>query len=659
MRRYKVIIYVALALLSARLVPLALAQQNESGLNFVVSVGFDGYAKSNAWTPVRILATNTGPDITGEIRLQTIYPGETYARPLSLPSQSQKEVTVFIPLRNNQFTFEFVSDDQILYQGQHNPRMIASDSFLVGVVAPDPNLLNFLAGIQTNAGEPLSVAHLALADLPEEAQGLSALDVLIFNDLDTSQLTAAQQAALADWILAGGHLIAGGGPNGPATASGLLNFLPVSGLAPKTLSVLPALASYTNEPAPGQGPYVAAVPQSTNGSVYITQEGDPLLVTKAVGQGRVTYFALDFGLAPMNGWAGNQTFWERNLAPLEAKLPFYTTYEALQSINNTLANIRVATLPSPTGLMAYLCTYIIVLVPLNYLILKWLKRRELAWVTIPVLIILFSLAGYIAGFRSRGGQALLRQVSIVQQTNGDAGNHIGPTARVDTFLGLYSPNRGRYTLKFRDNFLVQPTDSGSGFKGVKSETSAPTTIYYGNQTELQNLWTDVGSMATAVVHGTMELQPIVLDIEVTPAANTLQVSGLIHNNSGQALEDAVLLIGDYGARLNRLEPGETRLNHTLSLLNVQPSFNDTTIWGEAYYQLNNQEAILNDQIVRSIFWPDRRISNQPLGAPPAGLPDEAVLLGWSSNAPPETEAEVVGHRVGKEAINLFIIRSLF
>jgi hypothetical protein len=657
-KRYKYGTLLILFLLIVNLAPPALAQQKGVGLDFVVSAGFDGYAKSNAWMPVRISATNDGPDIEGEIRLQTIYPGEMYARHLSLPSQSQKETTIFIPSRNNQFIFEFISDDQTLYQSEHSPRLIPADDFLVGVVASDPNLLNFLAGLQTTKGEPLSVAHLSLVDLPEEPQGLSALDVLIFNDVDTSSLAPGQQAALADWVVGGGHLIVGGGPNGPATASGLLAVLPVAGLTSKTLSALPALASYTNEGVPGQGPYLAAIPESANGNVYITQEGDPLLVTKAVGEGRVTYFALDFGLAPMNGWAGNQTFWERNLAPIEARIPFYATYESMQSINNTLANISVAALPSPASLMAYLCTYLIVLVPLNYVVLKQMKRRELAWITIPVLIILFSLAGYIAGFRSRGVQALLRQVSVVQQTNGHGDNVIGTPARVDTFLGLYSPDRQRYTLKFQDDFLVQPTDSGSGFKGIKNVTSAPTQIYYGNQTELQNLWTDVGSMATAVVHGYTEPQPITLDLEVMPAANHLQVSGVIRNNSQQVLEDAVLLIGDYGVRLGKLEGGERQINHTLSLLDVQPSFSDITIWGDFYYQLDDREAILNDQIIRSIFWPDSHLSNQqPSNAPATDIPQEAILFGWSSDSPPETEVEVVDHRVGREAINLFIIRS--
>ena len=641
--------------------PPTLAQQQEASLSFDVTAGFDGYAKSSAWTPVRIIAANLGPDVVGEVRVQTTYPGETYSRQLSLPSQSQKEVTLFIPWRSNEFSLEFSSDGKILHRSPHNARTIATDDVLVAVVSTDPALLNFLAGLQNTTGNPLSVAHLSTADLFAETQGLSSLDVLIVNDIDTTGLAAAQQKALRDWVTAGGHLIVGGGPNAALTTAGLAALLPVTGLTPKTLSDLPTLAGYVGETIPDLGPYLAAIPQSTQGQVLVYQENDPLLVSQNVGKGRVSYFALDFGLAPMNGWAGNDAFWENLLDPVEANLPYFATQDAVRSINNTLANISVATLPSPALLIGFLCLYMIVLVPVNYLVLKWFKRREWAWVTIPVLILLFSLVGYIGGFRSRGGQALLRQVSIIQQTNGSATDQSETAAIVDNFLGLYSPSRNRYTLKFSDGMLVQPTDGGSGFNGVQDSGSNPTTIVYGSQTELQNLRTDVGSMATAVAHGQTTPMPITLDLSVERVGSQWQVSGVIDNQSQQALEDAILIAGDYGVQLSRLDRGQTQVNHTLEQLDIGNTYSDLTIWGEFYYQVKGQDVILNDQIIRSVFWPTTSpYRGQQPGTfstrPPSS---EIALLGWQTNAPAETNIEVVGQRVGRENLNLLIVRTEF
>jgi len=654
MKRYVIYLILGLVILS---LTSPVSAQGEIGLNFVVRSGFDGYVKSNTWSPVHIIASNAGSDIAGEIRLQTNYPGETYARALSLPSQSQKEVTIFVPLLSNTFTLEFISDGQTLHRSQYTPRMIPPESFLVGIVSSSPSLLNFLAGLQTSNGSPLSVAHLAPEEISEKTQGLSALDVLIFNDIDTSVLTTAQQDNLTEWVLLGGHLIIGGGPNGAVTAGGVRHLLPMAELRPTTLTTLPALEDFVNELIPDQGPYLAAVPQGMAGRIGITQNDDVLLVTHNLGQGKVTYFALDFGLAPMNGWAGNTIFWETILAPIKSRTPFYASFEGMQSINNALANISVATLPAPRTLFLFLCSYILVLVPINYLVLARLRRRELAWLTIPVLIILFSLVGYIGGFRARGGRALLRQISVVQQTDFNVADQLKARATVDTFIGIYSPNRGRYTLKFGDSFLVQPTDNGSGYNNVKEISSAPTTIYYGNQTELQNLWADVGTMATAVAHGQTEAQPIKLNLTVTQTGGQWRVSGMIDNGSGQVLEEAILLMDDYGVKLSHLERGQTPVNHTLRRLDVSNSYSDVTIWGDFYHQLNDEESIVNDQIIRSIFWPTSRFGPATAQTPAANRPPESItLLGWQANTPAIMAIDVLDQRVDQEIVNLLIVR---
>ncbi|MFQ5575415.1 MAG: hypothetical protein ACE5G8_00345 [Anaerolineae bacterium] len=656
MSRLKLLLCVLLALLAVTLAPTANAQSGDDALSVTVEVGFDGYVKTNAWAPVQVTATNTGPSVAGEVRLTTNYPGETYARALSLPSGSKKSVTLFAQLRGDgRFTLEFVTaSGQLLYRRTQTPRMLPPDIFMAGVVSSDPSQLNVLAGLRsassaTGSNEPLAVAHLILDQIPEQAAGLSALDALIFNDVDTTPMTPAQRRAVADWVSLGGRLVVGGGPNAAATVAGLADLLPVASLSIQTFPTLVDLGSLVAKAVPDQGPYLVAVPGETSGTVDLYEQGNPLLVHQTVGVGTVTYFGLDFGLAPMDGWAGNEAFWTKILRPLQNTPPFYTTYEAANSINDALANIAVAGLPSPVSLLVFLCTYIVVLVPLNYFVLKRIGRREWAWITIPALIILFTLVGYVGGFRSRSGQVMLRQVSVVRQSEGAA------RAAVDTFIGLYSPARDHYTLKFAGDVLVQPTDGGSNFKGVKRTASAPTTIFYGPRTELQNLWTDIGSMATALAHGQTQARPIEVNVTLNRQGSRWQASGAIINNSGQTLDDAVLLIGNRGVQLSRLKPGRTKIDHPLRVLNTRP-YGDTTLWGEYYYQLGSAQERLNDQIIKSVFWPGSAGANRLLGLGLAIDPDTTVvLLGWQYNTPPETRIEVVGRSVSSSNTNLLIV----
>jgi len=636
----------------------ALSQSGSPDLNFTVKDGFDGYVKDGLWTPLRILATNIGEPVEGEIRIKTNYPGEIYARRLNLPSQSQKEITLFAPLRGGDYTVEFVNDDgKTLYRSRQTPQIIAPYNFLVGVVASDPGMLNFLAGLQSpNAGYPVEVAHLSLEELPDQAIGLSSLDALVFNDVDAGQLTPNQKDALAGWVKQGGRLIVGGGPNASATVSGLSALLPIESLAVKTLPTLSdlsatlktGLGNFVNQPIPEQGPYLAAISQpAEDASVDLYEQDEPFLLSAPLGQGKSIYFALDFGLAPMNGWAGNDAFWERLLDPLESAPPFYANYDTPRSINDALANIPGAGLPSPWAFLTYLCAYSIFLIPINYFVLKKLKRPGWAWITIPVLIILFTLLGYVGGFRARGGQAILRQISVVRQISGEA------SAAVETFIGLYSPVRDRYTLRFGSDILAQPTDGGSGYKGVKTTSSAPTTIRFDSRTELQNLWTDIGSMATALAHDETSVQPIELDLKAAPQGSGWRISGRIINHSDQTLEDAILLTGDYGVQLSQLEPGQTEIDRTLQQLDIQP-YNDSTIWGESYYQLDDVETQINDQIIRSLFWSDYRGLNLS-GLSRGKLGDTVSLVGWQGEDSPSAQIEVADRNVIREAAGLRIV----
>jgi len=400
---------------------------------------------------------------------------------------------------------------------------------------------------------------------------------------------------------------------------------------------------------PEQGPYLAAVPQSTGGLIDLYEQDRPFLVRYPQGAGEVAYFALDFGLAPMDGWAGHDDFWKRVLVSLDSQVPFYARYDAPRTISDALANISVAALPSPWYFLAFLCSYALFLVPLNYVVLKRLKKIEWAWLTIPALILLFTLFGYVAGFRSRGGEVILRQMSVIRQTAGQ------PTAQVETFFGVYSPVRQRYTFKFPPDALVQPTDSGSGFNGVKTTASAPTTVFYGNQTELRNLWTDVGGMSTALVQHQTQ-QPVVdMHLDVVRQGSDWHVVGRIDNRTGQTWQDAILLRGDFGAQLGDLPPGETAIDHPLTRLETQV-YSDTSMWGRPYFDIDDAQLQLNDRIIKNIFWStDGPRPVVGLGAPTPQSGGPIYLAGWQFDAQSVTDMQTGGGRFDRQTTNLHIV----
>ncbi len=618
----KKLLFVLLALI---LLPIVSAQAQSPGLAIAVDIGFDGYAKQNVWVPITVRAENAGAAISGEIRARAGYPGETYAVSLNLPAQSQKTVTMLAPYHGD-FTVQFVTDDgQTRFKKVVSARPLGPYDYFVGVIADNRDTLNFLAGLQSSAGSPVSVAHLQTSDLPAQAGGLAAFDALIFNGVDTSGLSAGQVDTLNDWVAGGGKLVVGGGPNAGLTVSGLQSLLPASNFVLKTVPALDNLQNLGGRPIPNEGPFSAAVPQSVSGMIDLYEQDMPFLVRQLLGEGQVVYFALDFSLAPMDGWAGNENFWRQVLNPLESHPPFYVGYDAPRAMSDYLAAIDGGGLPSPVLFTGFLCLYFLFLVPLNYWLLKRLKRRELAWLTIPALIVLFTLAGYVGGFRARGKNSILRQLSVVWQQNGAS------AAEETAYLGLYAPVRDRFDIIFDDVALVQPSEGGNGFRGVKSNVSAPTTIFYGARTELRNLWTDIGSMSSVVAQRRTAVQPIDLQLTISGSRASPRLSGTIVNHSENTFTAVALFAGSYGVKLGSLPPGETTIDQPLQLLNVQP-YNGTDLWGTPYGQLNNPLAQTQDQVVRGLFWNNQFSAPYPQSTP-SQLGDTVFLVGWADSIP--------------------------
>ncbi len=63
-------------------------------------------------------------------------------------------------------------------------------------------------------------------------------------------------------------------------------------------------------------------------------------------------------------------------------------------------------LPLSWMVCGFLGLYVIILGPVNLFFLNKLRRRELAWVTIPVLVVVFSGIAFILGSQLRGGKPI-------------------------------------------------------------------------------------------------------------------------------------------------------------------------------------------------------------------------------------------------------------
>ena len=315
---------------------------------------------------------------------------------------------------------------------------------------------------------PLGSAH---EWIPDRAIGLESADVVVLRDFAQSALTPEQLDALRNYVAQGGTIVVFGGSDWQRLSSSPLKDLWPIDAASSNVASASETAQIVNR-------YIKS--KTLSGADRLG--GAPLVLTRGAlradaknlvpigasswlserdyGAGRVLMMSGDPSAPPFLGWSGQGALWTevmRNL-PRVQRLEsvghngydnsYYKGYgyngnttigstEQLLSVIKKLPQLQTP----PTSVIAwFLAVYVFCLVPLNYFILRGIDKRELAWVTIPVIAVVFSVASYLAARNIKGTDLLVRQVNIVQ------GSGTGNRARTDAMLWLYSPRRANYDI---------------------------------------------------------------------------------------------------------------------------------------------------------------------------------------------------------------------
>ena len=302
--------------------------------------------------------------------------------------------------------------------------------------------------------------------LPDSAQGYEAIDVVVLNYAYPLEMASAeQQEALHEYTRKGGKLILLGDAQ-PAQISTLRNNL-------AALPFKPAAEKF-----------------AADHDIRVALDGTGLVLS-----------APDAALAPaIEFYTGDaQRNYERAIGKQWQFLlngtgtPLFSPKQALinssaqisyssNELIDALAGRQAAqTVPFPL-LTGFLLAYIVLIIPVNYLVLKKLDRRELAWITAPVLVFLFSGVSYAVAHAIKGGNLTVNRAVIYEAF-----------ANTDTVTGhgqftLYSPHRAAYDISIGDANdpenpyrSIQPTEAqriqrGGGASDLTVARNASTSL---------------------------------------------------------------------------------------------------------------------------------------------------------------------------------------
>jgi len=534
----------------AQAAPPAQDGVQSGNLRLEALAGFDGLCKDQRFIPLRITVENSGPAITGELLVLPPNYGiapTVYTYPLELASTARKEVrlAVYPEMYVSELDVRLRVAGKIVLTQKVSVRCSGIDQLLVGVLAGNPSALNSLSEYPSG-NRDASLARLEPADIPDHAQYLEALDVLLVSDLDSGVLRPAQVNAIEGWLASGGQLLVMGGAGWQKAAAGLQDLLPFQPKGVSEVADLSFLADFSGEAEPPVGASLAATGSlAPQANLLLEHAGQPLAAVQPVGYGRAIYLAFDLASEPLRSWPGAPSLLAALLEPAPVRpawtAGFVDTYQAASALK-TLPSLNLVGIG---WMLLFLVLYTLSIGPLNYIFLRIIKRRELAWVTIPVLTIFFTVFAFLLGGRSRGNLPVLSRVSFVQVWPGQ------PMARLDGMVGVFSPTRQSYALALAPGLSLFPLRD-QGFQPPSGGYQL--TVGEDGSLSMPSVRLDVAEVLGQGVGGMLPAPRLEQALTLTISGAT-RLTGKITNATGVRLENVVLLAPGLSQALGDLDAG--------------------------------------------------------------------------------------------------------
>lgn len=636
--------------------PTPAASFTAEGLDVEAGAAFAGYFKYGEWLPVWVEINNRGADRSAELRV--IVSGANpmqFTVPVELPAGSRKRLPIYI-LPNNfsrQLIVDLVSGDTRLASRRVSVNPQATITYLVGLISAERGALSVIDDIEIpGARRPVQLVDLSLEDLPERFEGLRSFDVIVINDLDTSGLSVNQRFALESWIRQGGRLVLGGGAGAGTLAAGLGSSLfPLSDLSTVELSSVIGLEEYIGPDSQGNsrpvrvpGPFIAASGQARGANV-LASEGDlGLLYEWKLDRGWIDFSALNLSGSPFDAWNGTTDFWNR-LVGEKASYPVYAApdmsarQQFASGMSYPLSNLPMLDLPSVSALALLLAVYILLVGPVNYLFLRRRNSLQFAWITIPVITLVFSAASFGLGYAMHGTDIFVNKIAVIQ---------LEPSgrARVDSFFGLFSPAQSAYEVTINDGGLISPLNPyfdpwNSGAGAAVLPENRRVVLVQGNPAVVRGLNIEQWSMQSFMAEG-MPIDFGEIQANLTLEGDALR--GTITNSSSYSLQDTALTFGNRFTKLGDLPPsssvdvnldlvGSTSQNLGQSISYALFEKDLSSSGGPPPRQVEVRRAIIENLLERTPPYISSKISSSA-STPLAKTP---VFIGWMNEAPPNIQ----------------------
>jgi len=571
-----------------------------------VEVGPANKYRLGFWTPVTLTFRGGDRRATGIVELTANdgdgVPVKYRSSPLLLLPGSPVSTTVYVRLGSNSELGIVLRDDQaeVLFRGKLEsvnydggpflPGPLNSHDRLILSVGPNPSLRE--VRFSNRSGDqrpPVVVPYDDPSGLPTRQIGYDAVDCVVIRADQVSRYgklppDASQWRALRNWVEQGGKLVIVAGPDVErllAAGGPLAALFPVVAEGMATLPRTTALENAVGNRRLDLDVETLAQlrvlrVRETDGEVELAEGDLPLVVRRAVGLGRVTLATIDLENAALKDWSPRRDLVRKLIenAGLTDKSEESTTASSYYGYNDLAGQLRSAVdryqdvqVISFFTLAMLVLAYIALVGPGDYLLVrKLLRRTELTWITLPLIVLLTTVGAHYLAVGMKGSELRTNQVDVV-----DCDARSGVVRGV-SYAGVFSPSTTRYDVAWRPSdklFGAPPQDPtvvttwlglpGTGLGGMNARSGGGDWFAnpYASADDMSSLkempiqvWSSkvVTGRWTARAPGSLHA-PLVRDGE--------RLSGELRNPFGAALVGAWLFHDDDAYKIDDLGPGKS------------------------------------------------------------------------------------------------------
>jgi hypothetical protein len=533
--------------------------------------------RANTWSPLTVTLTNLGLGFKGNIEVDFLFSGigdtdpRRYRRvymPVSMPKKIKKEdppvkrysMPIFIEENDAEIrvrlevrTGGWLGGTEAIELGRVPLSFPQAEDVHIVAVSDRPGDHTYYSELDNTPGVPVRrVVDTPPDRLPTVWNDYLGANAVVLDTRGLEEISGAALRALEEYVEAGGRLVVCGGD-----AHGLLRYPPWTDLLPvrvtgyAVLNGAGALDERFGDPeTPLAGSLLVSTAVSGATGEVLLREGEiPLIARERRGLGTIYYVAFNLRDSALRSWPGRRSL-ARFLFDLDRVPVLGDGFRGgdEHNVEVSLLTNQLMDIPAPKLIGGFMLLYIMVTVPLNYLLLRWIRKPELLWISLPVLALAFSAGIYIYNQVTRIQRMNYSALTVLET---ELGSRRG---RARSYWSIYSPSRADLSLEL-DRESALPSEPLARLRQNLELDAEVMEFEWDGGMRISHLPIRHQSNRLFASTGLLDLGGA-LEGELVYDGNV--ISGTVENRTAYDLHQLHFVGGGRGVNLGGLRAGETR-----------------------------------------------------------------------------------------------------